>query len=140
MLVGVPASGGGISLYMVPELFRDLNDVLPLPAAVDIVRATVYFDRTGVAGHLATIAAWGAVCLLIHIGIDWAIARRDRTCGTDGSDGSDGADGADDGPGIRVIGRQAGEPVPVGSSGPAPEAAPGAIALSSRRRIRRRRS
>ncbi|MFF8234921.1 ABC transporter permease [Streptomyces caelestis] len=140
LMAGIPASGGSISLYMVPEFFRDLNGILPLPAAVDIVRATVYFDGNGIAGHLGTIATWGIVSLLIHIGIDWAIARRDRNRGTDGSDGADRSDGADGGPGIRPNGRQADEPVPVGSSGPAPEAAPGAIALSSRRRIRRRRS
>ncbi|MET9501971.1 ABC transporter permease [Streptomyces sp. NPDC006622] len=90
ILVGVPASGGGISLYMVPGLFRDLNDVLPLPAAVDIVRATVYFDHAGVAGHLATIAAWGAVCLLLHVLIDRGIARRNRRDGTDDADGGPG--------------------------------------------------
>ncbi|MGK5555047.1 ABC transporter permease [Actinomadura kijaniata] len=78
LLAGIPASGGGISLYMVPEVFRNLHGVLPLPAAVEVVRATVYFDHTGVAGHLATIAAWGAVCLLLHVAIDWGIARRDR--------------------------------------------------------------
>ncbi|MDQ1066549.1 ABC transporter permease [Streptomyces canus] len=100
ILVGVPASGGGISLYMVPGLFRDLNDVLPLPAAVDIVRATVYFDHSGVAGHLATIAAWGAVCLLLHVLIDRGIARRNRT------------DGADGGPDTPQGGQEAERPAP----------------------------
>ncbi|MFF3373540.1 ABC transporter permease [Streptomyces sp. NPDC002680] len=87
LMIGIPASGGGISLYMVPEVFRDLNDVLPLPAAVDVIRATVYFDNSGIGGHLLTIAAWGAVCLLLHLGIDRAIARRDRRRGTDGTNG-----------------------------------------------------
>jgi hypothetical protein len=133
LLAGIPASGGGISLYMVPEFFRDLNGILPLPAAVDIVRATVYFDGSGVAGHLGTIATWGIVCLLIHIGIDWAIARRDRTRGTDGADTTDGG-------GTPALGGQAEQPVPAGSIGPAPEAASRAVSLSSRRRALRRRS
>jgi hypothetical protein len=133
LLAGIPASGGGVSLYMVPEFFRDLNGILPLPAAVDIVRATVYFDGSGVAGHLGTIAAWGIVCLLIHIGIDWAIARRDRTRGTDGADTTDGS-------GTPALGGQAEQPVPAGSIGPAPAAASRAVSLSSRRRAPRRRS
>ncbi|QNP74214.1 ABC transporter permease [Streptomyces roseirectus] len=76
LMIGVPASGGAISLYMVPEAFRGLNDVLPLPAAVDIVRAAVYFDGTGIGSHLATIAGWGAVCLLLNVAIDRWLARR----------------------------------------------------------------
>ncbi|MFF8015211.1 ABC transporter permease [Streptomyces sp. NPDC007929] len=79
LMIGVPASGGAISLYMVPEFFRDLNDVLPLPAAVDLVRAAVYFDGAGAGGHLATIAGWGAVCLLLNVVIDRWQARRELT-------------------------------------------------------------
>ncbi|MET9819966.1 ABC transporter permease [Streptomyces sp. NPDC006355] len=130
LMVGVPASGGGISLYMVPEVFRDLHDVLPLPAAVDIVRATVYFDQIGIAGHLGTIAVWGIVSLLIHIGIDWGIARRDR---------KRGADGADGGPGTPA-GGQAAEGLALAPTGPASSEAPRAAALRGRRRAVRRRS
>ncbi|MEU9273300.1 hypothetical protein AB0E04_49330, partial [Streptomyces sp. NPDC048251] len=138
LLVGVPSSGGGISLYMVPDVFRDLNDVLPLPAAVDIVRATVYFDGTGIAGHLATIIGWGAVCLLLHIGIDWGIARHDRKRGTNKADG---------GPGTSPGGQESERPAPdplddlatTGSTEPAsPEAPRRALALRSRRTTRRR--
>ncbi|MDX2939107.1 ABC transporter permease [Streptomyces ipomoeae] len=90
LMIGIPASGGAISLYMVPEIFRGLNDVLPLPAAVDVVRAAVYFDGTGVGGHLATIVGWGAVCLLLNMGIDRWLARRDLRPDTD-ADGGSGA-------------------------------------------------
>ncbi|MFI7301189.1 ABC transporter permease [Streptomyces sp. NPDC050121] len=83
LMIGVPASGGAISLYMVPEVFRGLNDVLPLPAAVDVVRATVYFDGAGLGGHLATIVGWGAVCLWINVGIDRWLTRRDARPGMD---------------------------------------------------------
>ncbi|WP_205305090.1 ABC transporter permease [Nocardioides sp. 616] len=67
MLAGVPASGGGLSVYMVPELFRPLADVLPLPAAVDIARSLVYFDGVGIGGNLWVLAAWGAVGLLLNV-------------------------------------------------------------------------
>ncbi|NPC96645.1 ABC transporter permease [Nocardioides sp. zg-DK7169] len=66
MLAGVPASGGGLSIYMVPEFFRPLADVLPLPAAVDIARSVVYFDGSGVGGNLLVLAIWGAVGLALN--------------------------------------------------------------------------
>ena len=88
LMIGVPASGGAISLYMVPEFFRGLNDVLPLPAAVDVVRAALYFDGTGIGGHLATIVGWGAVCLLLNVGIDRWLARRDPRPDMDADSGS----------------------------------------------------
>ncbi|MGW1272029.1 ABC transporter permease [Streptomyces sp. NPDC002491] len=90
LMMGVPASGGAISLYMVPDFFRDLNDVLPLPAAVDVVRAAIYFDGAGIGGHLATIVGWGAVCLLLNVGIDRWLARRDLKAGA-AADGDSGA-------------------------------------------------
>ncbi|MDN4175360.1 ABC transporter permease [Nocardioides sp. SOB77] len=67
MLAGVPASGGGLSLYMVPDAFRPLADVLPLPAAVDLARSVTYFDGTGVGGNLLVIAVWGVVGLLLNL-------------------------------------------------------------------------
>ena len=67
MLAGVPASGGGLSIYMVPELFRDLGQVLPLPAAVDIARSVIYFDGAGVGGNVVVLAIWGAVALALNV-------------------------------------------------------------------------
>ncbi|MCR6031125.1 ABC transporter permease [Nocardioides sp. zg-579] len=66
MLAGVPASGGGLSIYMVPEFFRPLADILPLPAAVDLARSLVYLDGTGVGGDLLVIAIWGIVGLALN--------------------------------------------------------------------------
>ncbi|MET8979984.1 ABC transporter permease [Streptomyces sp. NPDC004539] len=86
LMIGLPASGGAISLYMVPEVFRDLNDVLPLPAAVDAVRAAVYFDGAGLGGHVATIVGWAVVCLGLNIAIDRWQARRDRESDPDDGD------------------------------------------------------
>lgn len=76
MLAGVPASGGGLSLYMVPELFRTLHDVLPLPAAVHVVRSLAYLGGTGVGGSLLVIGAWGAVALVVNLVLDRWIVRR----------------------------------------------------------------
>ncbi|MBW9215932.1 ABC transporter permease [Mumia sp. zg.B53] len=67
MLAGVPASGGGLSLYMVPELFRPLAEILPLPAAVDVVRSMTYLDATGIGRDLLVLGIWGAVGLLLNV-------------------------------------------------------------------------
>ena len=77
-LAGVPASGGGMSIYMVPDLFRALQDFLPLPAAVDTVRSLVYFDGHGVGRNLLTVAVWGASGLLLHFAVDLWLSRRER--------------------------------------------------------------
>ncbi|MFI1958627.1 ABC transporter permease [Streptomyces althioticus] len=78
MLAGVPASGGGLSVYMVPDVFRSLQDVLPLPAAVDIVRSMVYFDGHGMGRNLLTIGIWGAAGLALNVLVDLWPARREK--------------------------------------------------------------
>ncbi|MFD4990210.1 ABC transporter permease [Streptomyces sp. NPDC058374] len=78
MLLGVPASGGGLPISMVPEVFRTLQDVLPLPAAVDIARSVVYFGGHGIGGNLLTIAAWGAAGLVLNLLADLWLAHRAR--------------------------------------------------------------
>jgi hypothetical protein len=80
MLAGVPASGGGMSVYMVPEIFGRLKDVLPLPAAVDIARSMVYFDGHGLGRDLLTIGVWGAAGLALNFAVDlWLRWREPRT-------------------------------------------------------------
>lgn len=78
MLAGVPASGGGMSVYMVPDVFRPLQDVLPLPAAVDTVRSLVYFDGHGIGGNLLTVAVWGGAGLVLQFLVDLWLARREK--------------------------------------------------------------
>ncbi|WP_328468915.1 hypothetical protein OHA21_00385 [Actinoplanes sp. NBC_00393] len=78
MMAGVPASGGGLSVYMVPEFFQSLQHVLPLPAAVDTARSLTYFDGVGVGRNLLTIAIWAAAGLLLNLGVDQWLKRRER--------------------------------------------------------------
>ncbi|MCZ2840175.1 ABC transporter permease [Modestobacter sp. VKM Ac-2985] len=87
MLAGVPASGGGLSLYMVPEVFRGLSGVLPLPAAVDAARSLVYFDDAGVGRDLLVIAIWGVVGVLLNLVVDRWLRRREDGVGIPGPDG-----------------------------------------------------
>ena len=96
LVIGVPASGEAISLYMIPEVFRGLNDVLPLPAALDVVRATVYSDGSGIGDHLAPIVGWGAACLLLNVVIDRWLTHLELTSDTD-EDGCSSAPAAGQG-------------------------------------------
>jgi hypothetical protein len=84
MLAGVPASGGGLSIYMVPELFRSLREVLPLPAAVDTARSLVYFDGDGIGRNLLVVAVWGLVGLVLNLVVDLWQRRRDGRAATTG--------------------------------------------------------
>ncbi len=70
MLIGVPASGGGLSIYMEPEIFRVLHEILPMPAAVESVRSILYFGGDTVGQHLLTFGMWGAASLVLLLIID----------------------------------------------------------------------
>ena len=70
MFLGVPASGAAMSIYMEPEVFRFLHDVLPMPAAVESIRSILYFDGDTVGAHLLTLGIWGAASLLVVMVID----------------------------------------------------------------------
>ncbi|KJF20347.1 ABC transporter permease [Rhodococcus sp. AD45-ID] len=70
MFLGVPASGGAMSVYMEPEIFRVLHGILPMPAAVESVRSILYFGADTVGSHLITFVIWGVVSLLCVMVID----------------------------------------------------------------------
>ncbi len=106
MMAGVPASGGGLSIYMVPEFFRTLQGVLPLPAAVDTARSLVYFGGVGVGRNLAVVAVWAAVGLLLNLGVDRWLRRREQAADGTGPHPVPGASGGLDG---------IGEPAPAGA-------------------------
>ncbi|CRK49923.1 conserved membrane hypothetical protein [Rhodococcus sp. RD6.2] len=79
MFLGVPASGGGLSIYMSPEIFRVLHDVLPMPAAVESARSILYFGGDGVGGHAVTFLIWAAAALVCVIAIEWFTGRKQST-------------------------------------------------------------
>ena len=70
MFLGVPSSGGALSVYMEPEIFRVLHDILPMPAAVEATRSILYFGGDVVGGALLNFAIWGAVSLGLVAVID----------------------------------------------------------------------
>ncbi|MBL3700533.1 ABC transporter permease [Leucobacter luti] len=70
MFLGVPASNGALSVYMVPEAFRALHDLLPMPAAAETVRSILYFGGDTVTEHLQVLGLWGLVSLVVVCIID----------------------------------------------------------------------
>lgn len=70
MFLGVPASGGGLSIYLSPAVFRTLHDVLPMPAAVEAARSILYFGGDGVGGHAVAFLIWAAVALVGVVAIE----------------------------------------------------------------------
>ncbi|MGW6117849.1 ABC transporter permease [Nocardia sp. NPDC055165] len=70
MFLGIPASGGAMSIYMEPLVFRILHGILPMPAAVESVRSVLYFGADTVGDHLAVFAIWGVISLLAVVAID----------------------------------------------------------------------
>jgi hypothetical protein len=70
MFLGIPASGGAISIYMEPALFVHLHQVLPMAASVEAARSLLYFDSDIVGQCLLTFVAWGVVSLILVAVID----------------------------------------------------------------------
>ncbi|MEU2201668.1 ABC transporter permease [Isoptericola sp. NPDC019482] len=70
VFLGVPASGGALSIYMTPEVFRLLHDVLPMPAAVESIRSILYFGSDTLAHELVFVGLWGAISLTLVMLID----------------------------------------------------------------------
>ncbi|MFG1890230.1 ABC transporter permease [Micromonospora sp. NPDC049051] len=97
MMAGVPASGGGLSVYLVPEFFRPLQDILPLPAAVDTARSLVYFDGVGVGRNLAVVAVWATAGLLLNLVVDRWLGRREKSAGGNRPQSAPGTPGGADG-------------------------------------------
>ncbi|WP_244970726.1 ABC transporter permease [Gordonia jinghuaiqii] len=75
MFLGVPASGGGLSVYMTPDIFRFLHDVLPLPAAVESARSILYFGGDVTSTHLLTFGIWAVASFAALLILDRFFAR-----------------------------------------------------------------
>ncbi len=70
MFLGVPSSNGALSIYMEPEIFTVLHRILPMPAAVESIRAILYFGGTGVGSHVITLSIWALASLAVTLVID----------------------------------------------------------------------
>ena len=66
MVFGIPASGGpsGLAAFG-PPFLRSLHSGLPLGAAADAVRNTVYFGAADTADHIAVLTVYGVAGLCV---------------------------------------------------------------------------
>jgi hypothetical protein len=65
ILVGNSTAGGASSQEFLPDVFRQVAQVLPNGAAVRFVRNTVYFSGNDTNGALVVIALWAACGLVL---------------------------------------------------------------------------
>ena len=77
MVLGVPASNLGMSVYTLPSLYPVLHGFLPAPATGEALRSILFFGGNGLAGHLAVLAAGAGIALLATLGVDAVKRRRD---------------------------------------------------------------
>jgi len=69
VLLGVPSSGGAISVELVPGLFSFLHPILPMGNGIDALRSIGYFGNSQLLRPAAVLCAWIAVgATLILIG------------------------------------------------------------------------
>ncbi|ROO87925.1 hypothetical protein EDD29_5573 [Actinocorallia herbida] len=66
VMMGVPASGGALSVWMEPSFFQWLHGVLPMPAVLETARSVLYFDARTLGGHLTTLLIWLFAFLILN--------------------------------------------------------------------------
>ena len=81
MVFGMPSSNMAISVYTMPKFFQFMHEILPMPAIGESMRAVLYFDGIGVAGHLLVLAIGGVVGLLATKVFDIVQAHRKPNAG-----------------------------------------------------------
>ncbi|TDB87191.1 ABC transporter permease [Actinomadura sp. KC216] len=63
--IGVPASGGPIGPQFIPQWFAAIGEWLPVAAAIEAVRNTIYFDGNAIGSPLLVLAVWAAAGLAL---------------------------------------------------------------------------
>jgi hypothetical protein len=81
MVLGMPSSNMALSVYTMPTFYQFLHRILPMPAIGESMRAVLYFDGVGVAGHLLVLAAGAVVGLLATKIFDLVQQRRKPDAG-----------------------------------------------------------
>lgn len=81
--IGMPASGASTPMPYAPAFYRFFHEILPLPAAVESIRAISYFDSSSVWSHWAILAAWIVVSA---IGLELINRRKSAKAATNASE------------------------------------------------------
>ncbi|MGO2035238.1 MAG: ABC transporter permease [Brevibacterium sp.] len=76
MVLGMPSSNMAMPVYTMPPFYRFTHEFLPMPAIGESLRSVLYFNGTGVTGHLLVLAIGAVVGLLLTKGYDFISHRR----------------------------------------------------------------
>ena len=76
MVLGMPSSNMAIPVYTMSPFFRFTHEFLPMPAIGEALRSVLYFNGTGVTGHLLVLAIGAVVGLLATKAYDTISHRR----------------------------------------------------------------
>ncbi|MGC3023451.1 ABC transporter permease [Brevibacterium sp. FAM 24630] len=76
MVLGMPSSNMAMPVYTMPKFFRFTHEFLPMPAIGESLRSVLYFNGSGVTGHLLVLAIGAVVGLLLTKGYDFLSHRR----------------------------------------------------------------
>jgi len=66
VILGVPASGGAVSIWMEPSFFQWLHGILPMPAVLETARSILYFDARTLGGHMTVLLVWLFAALILN--------------------------------------------------------------------------
>ncbi|WP_106397078.1 ABC-2 transporter permease [Actinocorallia populi] len=66
VILGVPSSGGAVSIWMEPSFFQWLHGVLPMPAVLETARSILYFDARTLGGHMTVLLVWLVAALILN--------------------------------------------------------------------------
>ncbi|MFI1968364.1 hypothetical protein [Streptomyces cinnamoneus] len=75
VMLNFTSSGGVFRPELQNGLFATLHDVWNGAAFVEGARSLVYFDRTGLGGHVLTLAVWLVIGAAV-VALAWAVERR----------------------------------------------------------------
>ncbi len=81
MVLGVPASNLGMSIYALPSIYVPLHGFLPTAAAGEALRSVVYFGGDGLGGHITVLVIGALLALAATLGVDALKRRRNPDAG-----------------------------------------------------------
>lgn len=82
MVLGVPASNMGMSIYTLPSLYVKLHSFLPTAATGEALRSVLYFDGVGLGSHVLVMVIGAILALAAVFGIDALKRKRNPDAAT----------------------------------------------------------
>lgn len=65
VLLGIPASGAGMAIELVPPIFQGLHKILPTPALMEALRRILYFPNAPLSSYIVTLMFWFFLAVIL---------------------------------------------------------------------------